>query len=70
MTLSEANSALRLFGLKLDRDASYSKDAYKTSDSPHTLYRYMLTAGNTLHDLGNWDLPVQKVYEYVVETFT
>jgi hypothetical protein len=67
MTLDEANSALRLYGLKLTRRLAYENEAGESVDG--RIYRYTLESAHTIHDIGNWDLPVQKVYEHVVEKF-
>jgi hypothetical protein len=61
MTLTESNSALRLYGLKLDRVLTYEGGS---------VFRYTVASDRMIHDIGNWDLPIQKVYEYVVEKFT
>jgi hypothetical protein len=60
MTLSEANSALRLYGLKMDR---------VLLDDGET-FQYTIASDHIIHSIGAWDLPIQKVYEHVVENFT
>jgi hypothetical protein len=68
MTLSEANSALRLYGLKMDRVLAYENEAGESVDG--RVYRYTVASDRMIHDIGNWDLPIQEVYEHVVEKFT
>jgi hypothetical protein len=60
MTLSEANSALRLYGLKLDRVLLEEGETFQ----------YTVASDHVIHSIGTWTLPIQEVYEYVVENFT
>ena len=69
MTLTEANSALRLYGLKLDRVLAYEADS-AGEVGKNNVFRYTVASDRMIHDIGNWDLPIQEVYEHVVENFT
>lgn len=63
MTLDEANSALRLYGLKLDRQwrwRIHDKDTYM----------YIIRTDRDIYNIGDWDLPIQNVYNHVVEEYT
>jgi hypothetical protein len=63
MTLTEANSALRLYGLKLDRVWLYR-------DGDRETFQYTVASDHVIHSIGTWTMPIQEVYEYVVENFT
>jgi hypothetical protein len=63
MTLTEANSALRLYGLKMDRVLLHR-------DGDRETFQYTVANDREIHAIGSWDLPIQKVYEHVVENFT
>lgn len=70
MTLDEANMALRLFGMKLDRDIIRDKEVYEIMTDPVNSYTYHLTTPHKIIPLGVWDLPIQEIYEHVVEHYT
>jgi hypothetical protein len=63
MTLTEANSALRLYGLKMDRVLMDVEDGVET-------FQYTVASDHIIHSIGTWTMPIQEVYEYVVENFT
>jgi hypothetical protein len=63
MTLTEANSALRLYGLKLDRVWLYR-------DGDKETFQYTVANDRMIYNLGDWDLPIQNIYNHVVEEYT
>lgn len=66
MTLDEANSALRLYNLKLSRIAGESFD---WEDHKGIVYWYTVTTPHQIVEVGRWDKPIQEIYEWVLEHF-
>jgi hypothetical protein len=63
MTLDEANSALRLYGLRLDRIWRWTVHNKET-------FAYLVITDRDIYNIGDWDLPIQNVYNHVVEEYT